>query len=240
MSKLAQVFIDEIHRESKNFNVEKAIVYLGGDIVESSTMHKEESLVNCEFGNMEQIRASIESLFEDAFRPIASTGIKVHIPAVTGNHGRIFPNKTYNNPGKEYMSWVIYNVLKMLCKESGLKNVTFDIPEGVYTTVDIYGSTYLYEHGDHFKHTENAITAHLAKRSKQVGKMIAGVRFGHLHNYMISGRGIAIRNASLVGDDGYSEILGFDSEASQTINYYIETKNRPTPFYKSFCVYLEE
>lgn len=236
---LTKVFLEEIERDGKNFNVEKAIIFLGGDILESATMHKEESLAGCEFGNMEQIRVATELLLEKVIIPIASTGIKVTIPAIAGNHDRIDTQKTYNKPGKNYMTWVIYNMLQKLCKAHGFKNIKFIIPEGVYCILDIYGSKCLYEHGDHHGHNEKAIETHIANRSKQVNELIDFYRFGHLHTYMVIGRGRIIRNGSLPGNDGYSKIHGFNSEAVQTINSYIETKTRPTPFYKSFPVYLE-
>lgn len=240
LQKLTKVFLEEIERDSKNYDVERAILFLGGDIVESADFHGKESLLNSEFTNMEQIRCAIESLFKDVVEPIASTGIKVTIPAICGNHDRIDPKKTYFKPGKEYMTWVIYNTLKMLCEAKGYTNVDFIIPETVYATLDIYGSLCLYEHGDHNKHTEAGFETHISKRSKQVGTMIDFFRCGHLHTYTMIGRGRIIRNASLAGNDGYSEILGFNSEASQTINSYVQTKSRPTSFYRSFPVYLED
>lgn len=238
--KLTSVFLSEVERYGKNYNVERAIIFLGGDIMESSTMHGEESLAGSEFGNMEQMRVAVDLLLEKVIIPIASTGMKVTIPAVAGNHDRIDQRKTYNKPGKEYMTWVVYNMLKKLCDVYGFKNVEFIIPEGVYCVVDIYGSKCLYEHGDHHGHTEKAIETHIANRSKQTNELIDFYRFGHLHTYMMIGRGRIIRNGSLPGNDGYSKIHGFNSEATQTINSYIETKTRPTPFYKSFPVCLED
>jgi hypothetical protein len=240
LKKLTNILLEDITQDSKNFNVEKVIVFLGGDIVESSTMHGEESLSNCEFGNMEQIRVAIESLFHDVILPLASTGIKLVVPSVPGNHCRIDPKKTFNNPGKEYMTWVIYNVLKMLTDAYKLTNIEYIIPEGTYCVLPIYNAFCLYEHGDNHRHDEKSFETHISNRSKQFGKMIDFYRCGHYHTYLMIGRGRIIRNASLVGNDGYSTILGFNSEASQTINSYVETKKRPNPFYKSFPVYLDK
>jgi len=40
------------------------------------------------------------------------------------------------------------------------------------------------------------------------------------------------------GQDSYAEIKGFNTSAGQTINYYVDTKARPSSFYYSFPVYL--
>ena len=241
MSRLTEVLIKEIDKESKCFNVEAVKVLMLGDIIESATMHREESLVNCEFGNQSQINASIESLFNDCLLPIAKTGVDIEVVAVTGNHDRLTVGKTYKNPGKEYVTYTIYHMLRLLCEASGLKNISFVIPEGVYSTYEVYGTHYLAEHGDMFAHNKVKLEAHLASRSQQTGKVLQGIRFGHLHEELAIGRGRFIRNASLPGADGYSEINGYANTASsQTINYYIKSDSRPTPFYKSFPVYLED
>ena len=241
MSTLTNVFLEEMVRESNSFNVERCKLLLLGDIIESATMHREESLTNCEFGNQQQVTAAITSLFNDCILPIAKTGIQVDVVGVTGNHDRLTVQKTYNKPGKEYVTHTIYHILKMLCETAGLKNVSFDIPEGTYAPYEVYGSHYLAEHGDMFSHVQKNLEAHLAARAIQCGHVLSGIRFGHLHEELSIGRGRFIRNASLPGTDGYSDINGYaNTAASQTINFYVETDSRPTPFYKSFPVYLED
>ena len=98
--------------------------------------------------------------------------------------------------------------------------------EGIYCTLDLYGDTVLYEHMDYVKGgvTRNSCEAHLAKRNKQVGKLITYLRGGHYHEHIAYGRGRVIINGSVPGQDSYAEINGYDSEAVQVINYYVETK----------------
>lgn len=241
MRKFSQVVLAEISRYSSLYNIEEIVVFLGGDIIENSDFHGIESRRASEFGNSEQVVHSVSSLFNDFFVTVASTGIKVTCVCVTGNHDRTGEHSTFQDPGKENLTWIIYKVLEDMCKLAEFKNIKFIIPDGVYHVLDIYGSPVLYEHGDHVKGgvSRKACEAHLAKRSKQVGKLIRFMRMGHFHEKTMFGRGRVIVNASLAGQDGYSEINGYDSEASQTINYYIETENRPDPFYHSFPVCLE-
>ena len=198
-----------------------------------------ESAKGSEFGNSRQVQEAIISIFEDIIVPIASLGVKVHVPSVTGNHDRTEHSKTYHNPGEENLTYIIYKTVEYLTKQAGFKNVTFDIPKGPYATVDIYGNIALYEHYDNSKgNTRNALEALMMKRQMQVKDVISFMRGGHFHEATMYGRGKIIVNGSVPGQDSYANVLGFDSEATQTINYYVETKTRPTSFFSTFPVYL--
>lgn len=233
------VFLREFSDNQKLFNVERIIVALLGDIIQSYTMHGLESARSCEFGNFMQVESATRSLYYDLLLPIAKTGVKVDVPAVTGNHDRTEAKRSYNYPGKENATWAIYKGLEMLAKEAGLKNVTFHIPDEAWQTLDIYGNTALYEHLDNASgNNKAAFEALIQKRQKQEGKVIHFLRGGHYHEYQCYDRGRIIVNESVPGPEGYATTLGFASSAGQTINYYIETKERPTCFYKSFPVYL--
>jgi hypothetical protein len=241
MKKFGQVFLSEIQRYSNLYNIERLITFLGGDIIENATFHGIESRRASEYGNSEQVVNAIRSLFEDYFVPVASTGIPMTVVCVTGNHDREDEHQTYQDPGRENLTWIIYKMLEQMCQLAGFKHIHFIIPDGVFCVLKIYNSPILYEHGNFIKGgvTRKSCESHISKRSKQVGELIRFARFGHFHEKTMFGRGRVIVNASLPGQDSYSEINGYDSEASQTINYYIETQDRPDPFYHSFPVCLE-
>lgn len=233
------VKLREIFDRSKLFNVERLIVAFLGDLIESATMHGLESLKGCEFGNSKQVQEAIRSLFEDVLTPFAGLGIPIDVVCVTGNHDRTEAKRTYHNPGEENLTWIIYNTLEMLSEQAGWKHVKFQIARGPYATLDIYGKTCLYEHYDNAgSNTRKALEELMMKRQKQVGKVISFMRGGHYHEATVYGRGTIITNGSVCGQDSFADVLGFDTEAVQIINFYIETKTRPTPFYSSFPVFL--
>ncbi|PCI45915.1 MAG: hypothetical protein COB41_00565 [Proteobacteria bacterium] len=239
MKALTTVFLKEMEQKEVDFNVEHVIIALIGDLLESSTMHGSESMIGCEFTNPKQMASAIESLFHDTILPIALTGVRITIPCITGNHDRHDPRKTYNSPGLNNLSFVIYKSLKLLAEASGLSNVEFIIPEDSFTILDIYGSNVLYEHGDELQNTtKNVILGHMEKRGRQVKKRIHMSRWGHWHEYVCYDRGAIIVNESVCGQDSYAKVKGYDSTAGQTINFYIDTESRPTSFYYSFPVYL--
>jgi hypothetical protein len=78
----------------------------------------------------------------------------------------------------------------------------------------------------------------MEQRGRQNNVTVHFGRFGHWHEYAVFDRGRIIVNESVCGMDSYAEVKGFDSKAGQTINFYVETKNRPNCFYHSFAVDL--
>ena len=231
--------LKEHKMQSKEFNVEKIILALLGDIIESYTMHGMESALGCEFGNTQQVTEATKSLYYDLILPVAKTGVKVVVPCVPGNHDREPLKKTYVDMGKNHLTWVIHQNLKEYCELSGLKNVEFIISEDSYVVLDIYGNNCLYEHGDELNNNAKAgAEALMDKRARQVGEVLHFGRFGHFHEYACYDRGRIIFNESVCGQDGYSKQKGFNTCSGQTINYYVETTERPNCFYRSFPVYL--
>ncbi len=236
---LTTIVVREFYDESKIFNVERIIIALMGDMIESATMHGLESAKGCEFGNSRQVQECIISVFEDVIEPLAQLGVPIDLPCVTGNHDRTEEKRTYHNPGEENLTYIIYKSLQYLCKQAGYKHIKFDIPIGPYTTLQIYGNVALYEHFDNAKaNTRVALETLMMKRQKQTKQVISFMRGGHFHESTMYGQGTICVNGSVPGQDSFADVLGFDSAASQTLNYYVETLNRPSCFYRSFPVYL--
>lgn len=241
IKKYTATILKEIDYKSKVYNIKEVLIPFLGDMIENSEFHGMESMESSDFQNSEQIRLAIETIFKDFLVPIFSTGYKCIVPCVTGNHSRYSKQRTYNSPGKNHLSWIIYNCLKMLAEAHGFKNVEFIIPEGVYCTYSVFGDVILFEHGDFIKgRTEDGYEAHIHKRSKQVGKAIRFMRMGHMHRSFSLDRGRIIMCGSLCGGDSYSEVNGYSSQPTQTITYYIEHSNYPDSFYYSFPIYLGE
>lgn len=239
--RIAESVVKEIHRESKSFNVEKVVIAMIGDIVENADFHGKESTKACEFSTARQIQEAIESIYQDLILPIAMTGIKIHIPCVTGNHDRISKDKTYVKPGEDNLTYAIYKSVALLCRTSGLKNVTFDIVSRLYTDVEIYGNIVIYEHGDELKNmNRDTMATMMNKRQAQLGKVAHFYRVGHFHEPVVYGQGRMMVNGSVPGQDSYAESKGFWSEALQIMNYYVETKKRNTCFFRSFPIYLQK
>lgn len=240
LQKLTRVFLEQLEfKKNEGYNVERVIIALLGDIIESYSMHEQESALSCEFNNPHQIYSAISMIFDQVLLPIAKTGIKIDVPCVAGNHDRTEKNRTYNSPGENYMSWVIYNCLKDYCALAGLTNVKFDIPTDSYTVVTIYGYNILHEHLDNAKSTAKGSLEDLMQaRARQLGIIIHMLRGGHWHEYVCYDRGRMIINESVCGQDSYARVKGFASSAGQVINFYVNDRKLPNAFLYSYPVNL--
>lgn len=230
----------ELHVHKGDHNVDKIVIAMLGDIIESSTMHGAESLIGCEFGNSKQVVTAIDILSTELLIPLAMQGYKLEVVGIAGNHDRVAKEKTYMNRGEEFLSYIIYNGLKSITDALKL-DITYNIPKETFTVVDFYGSKCLYEHGDEISgnQTRQSFEAHMNKRGKQTGVMLDFIRLGHWHAVSMFEQGRIIINGSLCGSDGYSETLGFDSYPVQVINFYSPSDYRPTSFYKCFPIFLK-
>jgi hypothetical protein len=244
MKEITSVVLKELAMAQKHYNVEKIIVALLGDMIESYEIHDLESARGCEYGTAKQIWACIDSLLFDVLIPLAETGLPIEVPAVTGNHDRSERRRTYNNPGENNWTFVIYKTLEGMLEGRGYKNVKFRIPEGAYTHLSVFGNTVLYEHFDNAGSMKReSIDKLMRKRGRQIGKMVDMIRGGHYHDYTMYGNGEIIVNGSLPGNDSYADTLGFRSDPCQALNYYLDFPRNGTKkknsFHKTFGIKLD-
>lgn len=241
VKRLTHQVIKEIERNSFYFDTERLVVGMLGDLIESAHMHGSESAKGCEFGTSKQVYECIELLFKEFFIPLAYTGILIDIHCITGNHDRIDHQKTYVRPGEDNLTYVIYKTLELLCKQSGLTNIKFHITHKTYTFYSIYNNIVVIEHGDEVRNlNRDTLVNMMNKRQTQLGMVVHFYRIGHWHEQITYGQGRIQVNASITGQDDYSEAKGFDSEALQILNSYCQTNKRKTCFFRSFPIYLEE
>lgn len=239
VSDFTTVLLEEYDRYKKLYEIEKFNLLNLGDVIQSATMHKD-SQASSELTNAQQIAVAIESLYFDFLLPVAMTGEKVDFIGISGNHDRENPVRFTVSPGKYYYSYSIYYALQVLAKAAKLDNVNFIIPEEHFHVYEIFGSHFLAEHGDNIgKNAPENMEKALSRRSVQTNRLLKGIRIGHFHSDFCGSQGRYICNGSITTGDHYAEMLGFKSRACQLINYYVETKERETPFYHSFCVNLE-
>ena len=238
---LRDVFLYELEQAETKYQIDMIVIAMLGDIIESFEMHGLQSAVTAEAVTPVQVVKAVEIIFIEILRPIAQQGHKIVIPAVCGNHDRVLKDKPMNQPGQESITWIIYNMLAILCETTGLHNIEFIIPNRSWCIIDILGHKVLYEHADKSMRLERkSVNDKIAARQTQSGVIISFFRFGHFHEFVQFGRGKAICNGTPVTDDGFSLELGFDSDAGQAISLFVESSKRPNPFYWSYLVSLSQ
>lgn len=229
----------EIERDSKEYVIDEIVIALLGDIIENYSMHVLESAKGCEFGNAKQIYEATLNLFKIVIAPLNQLGIKMRIVCVTGNHDRDGASRTYHNPGEENFTHIIYHTLKNFAEFSGLKNIQFIIPKEPWAVLQIYGNNILYEHYDNSKSADRkGLEALMTKRANQLGIGIDYMRGGHFHEPTSFRNGRMQINGCLTGNDSFASVLGFNAEASQTLNTFANSK-RKYKMYRSFNILLE-
>ncbi|HDR9131354.1 hypothetical protein [Burkholderia vietnamiensis] len=223
------------------YNVERIILAIIGDIIESDKKH-DNSARATDTGTAQQIHDATVGIYRYVIEPLAALGIRLDIIGVTGNHDWDGHGITQFRPGREQLSYPLYKALELLCHTKGMPHVTFDIPDGVFTTAHIYGQTVLYEHGVGVAVTEASMKAHKIKRSEQLGKYITFFRMGDKHNVCSFNSGQYVVNGAFFGSDNegieYSSIAGFSSVPAQWMGFHTPRDDSRFTLYDSFVIQL--
>lgn len=225
------------------FKVERIILAIIGDIIESDKKH-DNSARATDTGTAQQIHDATVALFCDVIEPLARLGIPMDVPCVTGNHDWDGHGITMFRPGREQLSYPLYKALELLNNARGYSHVTFDVVDGSFAHQEIYGQRVLYEHGVGVSVTEASMKAHKIKRSEQAGQYITYFRMGDKHNVCIFNSGQYVVNGAFFGSEGtgieYSSIAGYSSVAAQWMGFHCPRKDGDGRFtlYDQFVIQL--
>ena len=205
------------------FNVERVILAIIGDIIESDKKH-DNSARATDTGTAQQIHDAVVAIWKHVILPLSYLQIPVDVPCVTGNHDWDGHGITMFRPGREQLSYPLYKSLELLCSATGLDKFTFDVVDGSFAHQSIYGQRVLYEHGVGVSVTEQSMKAHKIKRTEQLGEFITYFRMGDKHNVSQFNSGQYIVNGAFFGSEGtgieYSSIAGYSSVAAQWMGFH--------------------
>ncbi len=212
--KLVERSIDLLKNHMVNASYPGIVFPLGGDMV-SGDIHDELRETN-EIPTIPTVLDLLEVLCASV-RSLADTFGHVHVPCVTGNHGR--NTLKIRAKGRVHTSydWLLYCLLEREFKND--KRVTFQVSSGPDCSYSIYGHRYLLTHGDQFRGGDGMVGAlgpilrgDHKKRSRngQIGLEFDTMLLGHWHQYCHLGR--VIVNGSLKGYDEYANSGNFGFE----------------------------
>lgn len=243
LEELGQSILYQIEaKQVLGYRVEKIVLALMGDIIESDKKHKNSARAT-DTGTAEQIANAIQYIFKFIIAPLAKLGIDIEIVAVPGNHDWDDHGMGQYRPGRDMLSWPLYFALEQITKASGYDNVTWDITEGTYGVTQIYGQYVLYEHGVGVSVTEASMKAHKVRRSEQEGKHITYFRMGDKHNVSTFDTGRYVVNGAFFGSgpggQEYSSIAGYSSIPAQWIGFHVERHDKRLTLYDTFTIQLE-
>ena len=221
--------------------VERVVLAMLGDIIESDKKHKNSARAT-DSGTASQVADAIELIFKEVVLPLALLGIPMTVVCITGNHDHDDHGLVMFRPGREQLSWPLYQSIRMLSEATGLKHVEFAIPEGSFAVVDYYGQYCLYEHGVGISVNETAMRNHKAKRSEQLNMPISYFRMGDKHTVSSFNSGQYVVNGAFFGASkhgiDYSEIAGFSSTPAQWMGWHCARKDKRFTVWDSFVIQL--
>lgn len=190
---------------------------LGGDMV-SGNIHEE--LVETNEAPIQQTMMVMEELLIEGLGILADEFGKVHVPCVTGNHGRMHRKPRVKNRAFENFEWMIYQRVASYFRKDA--RLTFDIPDGSDAYFTVYEKRVCLTHGDQFRGGDGVggilvpIKRGLSRkqfRDTAMGQPFDMMIIGHWHQLIMLND--LIVNGSIKGVDEYAYQGNFGFEPPQ-------------------------
>ncbi|MEM3858415.1 MAG: hypothetical protein QW478_03295 [Candidatus Micrarchaeaceae archaeon] len=196
-------------------DLEGVVLCLGGDML-SGIIHEElrETNENHMIDEASFWAAEIASGISHIHKTL---GVKIYIPAVVGNHGRMTKKPIYKYRVEDNLDYLLYLICQNHLKnESG---ITFDIAKSSEISFRVYDTTYVLCHGDEFKGgsgISGIYTPISLGRFRKLSRELSLNRsfdvmiLGHFHRLLWGGNFII--NGSLIGVNEYSYMKSLEYE----------------------------
>lgn len=190
---------------------------LGGDMV-SGNIHDE--LVETNAATISQTMIVMEEELITGLGMLADEFGKVHVPCVTGNHGRMHKKPRAKQRALHNYEWSIYQRVASYFRNDS--RLTFDIPDGPDAFFTVYNLRHCLTHGDQFKGGNGIggiMIPILRGLSRKQEKQVAlrdpfdVAMMGHWHQYIHTNK--LVINGSMKGYDEYAGSNNFGFEPPQ-------------------------
>ena len=234
------VVLDRLSQyETLGYKIEKIVLAVLGDIIESDKKHNNSGRA-CDIGTADQMKLGMEMLRDVVFR-LEHCAPKMDVVMITGNHDHDDHGLNMFMPGREHLSWPMYHAVKELF--ANYDHINFFIPEGSFHVHQIYGQNVLYEHGVGVATSQAAMKKHVGNRIDQLKQYIALFRMGDKHNICRFNNDRYVVNGAFFGDsrhgEEYSGIAGYDGEPAQLMFAHVKrADNFRTSLFDSLAVQL--
>lgn len=196
---------------------EGLVLVFGGDMV-SGDIHEELSKTNER--PIMPIVHDLDEVLVDMIEALLQRFDRIHIPCVTGNHGRTTRKMQSKERAATNFEWIVYHRLhQWFTQDKYGGRVTFQIPDGADCYYKIYDHRYLLTHGDQFRGGDGLIgplgpiTRGRHKkhtRDSSLGQGFDTMLNGHFHTLMQLPH--LVVNGSLIGYSEYPYVGNFEAE----------------------------
>ena len=220
--KALQYYGDEVLTIINRVQPEHIVFASLGDVVEDHLKHGVQSAISTDTSLAEQMADAIAGVWWSVLKPLLETGIPVTFIGIQGNHGSSeHKGMDMFKAGRYGYDYTIHKTWETMCAIAGYKHITFKLPVGCFDTFDIYGQTYLYEHGYTNNVGEKQMEDHKKKRQENLKTYIHGFRCGDKHHSVQYNNSNLMCNGAFFGIEmegsEYSGILGFNSIPVQAV-----------------------
>lgn len=190
--------------------IKKVILALLGDFI-SGNIH-EELLENTSLRPVEAIIWVQQRLVAGIKYFLANTPYDFVVVCHSGNHARITDKTHISTESGNSLEFFMYNNLREIFSKE--KRITFIIPEGYHSYVDVFGNMIRFHHGHGIKYGGGIggifIPTYKAISQWNKGKIATLDVFGHYHQLKNGGNFIC--NGSLIGYNSYAIKIKADFE----------------------------
>lgn len=238
----AEVVIKEIQKKIElGYQVEKLVIALLGDIIESDSKH-ETSYHGVDTSTSEQITNSISGIYRLFLAPLFNLGIETDVICIAGNHDWDRKGMSTTRAGRTMLTYPIYVALEEIAAAQGLNHVNFFIPAGSFAEYEIYGHHVIYEHGYNLNSINPEGIARLRhRRTDQIKKHVDYFRVGDKHQQFLLDNGKIVVNGAFFHDTKgleYSGQLGFSSTPGQYVLFHTPRKDARNSIYNVMQVQM--
>lgn len=185
-----------------------ACLLWGGDMV-SGAIHEELRETNADV--LPGTLVHWAPLLAAALRQVAEFYGRVHVAAVVGNHGRLTKEKPFKRRGRNSWDWLLVQMVRSHL--SGDERFSWDVAQGSYLFVPVYGRNLFLTHGDEVGggggwagvwSPLGTIHRRGVELAASHGLRITAAVVGHWHQLVLANSRGLVCNGSLKGADEFS------------------------------------
>jgi hypothetical protein len=211
----------------QDIKVPTIVLALLGDFI-TNQIHEAESAEKNALLPTQAIVLAQKTLISGIEFLLEHTKAKLTIPCHSGNHARTTKKTRFSSENGHSLEYLMYLHLAAYFKSE--PRVSFLIPEGLHSYLDIYGRTIRFHHGHAIKYGGGVggIYVPVLKALSQWNKAIRADLdvFGHFHQLRDGGSFIC--NGSLVGYNGFALSIRADFEEPKQALFLMDKKRGRT------------
>ncbi len=210
----------------KDIYINNVILALLGDFI-TNTIHEELAETNSMLPS-DEISFAQDLIVSGIEFLLKNTTVNFIIPCHSGNHGRMTKKQRISSEAGNSLEYFMYKNIAYYFKNE--KRITFLIPRGYFSFVQVYDKVVRFHHGHHLSYGGGVggVTIPINKAIAQWDKTKkADIDcFGHFHQFLNGGKWIL--NGSMMGFNAYAESIKASYEPPKQAFFLIDKKRGQT------------